>query len=496
MSENNNRDWLEQAHYSLLRSNGLAFALFMQRIGIEVSDRSVGGRFIACIELLKDGNVIMHFHGPTLAALSLSASIEVMKHEVLHFVNGHISKRGLALRETYGQAVANIAMDIVVNHHIDTELLASEGIPPQTAKKWGLPEGLSTTEYCLLLRDKVMDEELSQPLLVILKGYKGDAEAGGAADGAAAGGGAEGDGKGQAGGEAACDGEGQDDGEAKGKKVAGKIIPEGSWEVILSDLSKELLDVTIGKLVESAKAEAKARADSDDKDNAAGRGWSTADAKEFIEQLKRRAQIPWYNKLRQLEESKRNEDRIPSLVRPSRRHPLHFGRIRHHALTVWVGIDVSGSMGKAQLCVIDSELRAMQQRGAELMILQIDAELKSKLPYDRRTGVTEFKGRGGTDFSPFLEEVDKLPRHERPSFAVFYTDGYGCISRYTAGLKKRIGDAAYRKAIEGCPTKAPNGVEMLWLLAADSTTPEAFRKIVPFGAISVLPAPGKESKSA
>lgn len=485
------RKWLEQAHYALLRSNGLAFALFMQRIRIEVTERSVGGRFIAAIQLMKDGSIVMRLHGPTLEALSLSAGIEVLKHEVLHFVNGHISRRGMDLRETYGQAVANIAMDIVVNHHIDTELLESEGFPPQTAKKWSLPENLSTTEYCLLLSGKVK-EDLAPQLARVVRGYKDDAKAGAEGE-------AEADSAGDPGeeaGTAAGSGEpGESDGGAKGSgKSGGKIVPEGCWETIASELSKELLDVTVGKLVEAAKEEAKQR--SEDKDKAVGRGWNTADAEEFIAPLKRQAQIPWYHKLRQLEESKRSENRIPSLVRPSRRHPLHFGRIRHHSLTVWVGIDVSGSMGREQLCVIDAELRAMQQRGADIMVLQIDAELKSKLPYDRRTGVVNFKGRGGTDFSPFLEEVDKLPRYDRPSFAVFYTDGYGCISRYTSDLKTRIGAAAYAKATEGHPTKAPNGVELLWLLAENSTAPEAFRNIVPFGDIAVLPAPEKEKKNA
>jgi predicted metal-dependent peptidase len=395
----------------------------------------------------------MSFHEPTVSALSILAATELMKHEILHFVYGHISSRGNALVEKYGQAIANIAMDLVVNQQIDHALLAKEGLPGQTVEKYGFEKNLTTTQYCELLNQLMKCED--PRLTGSLSGFA-------------------------------------EDGEQTPVLVEVAIKPDGAWECITkTELSKEVIDAVVAQLVESAKQEAADRTGKEG-ESGSGRGWHTAEANEFIAQVKRPPQIPWYHKLRRLEENKRSEERIPSLVRPSRRHPLHFGRIKHHSLTVWVGIDVSGSMGRQQLCVIDAELRAIQQRGADLVVLQVDAELKSKKPYDRKTGVTQFKGRGGTDFSPFLLELDKLPRWERPSFAVFYTDGYGCIRNYVREFKKKSGEEAYERAIAGNPVKTPNGIAILWILAANTTTPENFRTLVPFGEITVLPAPDKE----
>ena len=144
-------------------------------------------------------------------------------------------------------------------------------------------------------------------------------------------------------------------------------------------------------------------------------------------------------------------------------------------------------MGKEQLELVEAEVRGIHGRGATIMMLQIDAEIRSKKLYKPGRPLIEYNGRGGTDFSPFLFELMKA--REKPAFAVFYTDGYGCIKAYLDHIKKLIGDKPYKKLTqEGGRTSTPDGIELLWLLCEGTTEPDHFRKTVaPFGRIAVLP---------
>jgi len=121
-----------------------------------------------------------------------------------------------------------------------------------------------------------------------------------------------------------------------------------------------------------------------------------------------------------------------------------------------VAIDTSGSIGGDELRTFLSELRGILQAYPHMQVYLVtcDAQVWA---FDALTSQdpvpTEIQGRGGTDFRPVFDEIER--RGLSPSAAVFLTDGMGDY-----------------------PDDAPS-YPVLWVLTPEHHEP-------PFGAITVL----------
>jgi predicted metal-dependent peptidase len=456
-SEKISRKWIEEIVYSLLREGEVTYGLFLHKILIETTTKLIvhhsDGRppAPACIGMKRDGTLIMTFSWPFIEKLTFEQRRELLKHEVLHVVFGHISSRGFRITDTYGPVISNIGMDLVINQHIDPLMFADDcpikGLLPSD---FGFPNELTTVEYCELLIEKFGIEATDRAIDKVLK-MIGDGMLGVESE----------------------------DGD----------LPPGQTRILevmdLSPEEKEILDASVKKVLNEVREQADRVKD---KKEGTGRGWDAAEAREFIKQLNRKAQAPWHRLLRAKESFHRTTLRMPTKIRPSRRHPQHYGRIRKCGLSVWFMIDTSGSMGEAQLSMVDAELRGIDGRGAEITVIHSDAGIANVEPYSRHRSIKEFYGRGGTDFSEVLIALRKEPR--KPAIFVGYTDGYGGIEQYIQEVKDEIGEAAYDAFVAKCRSKSIEGVDTLWLIPEGCMDPEDFKESVcSWGDIIVIPNP-------
>jgi len=420
--EFNFKKWLEQVNYRLMYSStgNLHYALFTQNIYV------VGGNyypFPAAIGYTQEGKIQMIFNEQCIQQLPIEAGTELLKHEVLHLIFGHLASFRRNLIDKFGDEVVSIAMDISVNQFIDCKLMEDVGMHPTTHEKFGLPRDKTTEWYCTeLYRNEVNKQFNVEP-----------------------------------------------------------------WELILDNtvVPDDVIEKNLVNIIISVKNEVQSI-----KGNKPSRGWDSLSVKEFIESVKRKAVMPWYAILRRMEARGRREKKEPSLFKASRRGPTppYLGRVRKSVLNVWFCVDTSGSMHKDDLKVIDSELKGISKRGAQILVVHADAKIVKKETYSLRKGLSHFYGRGGTDFSQPLIELFKLPFHLKPAFVVYYTDGDGGVELYREFLKQKGCDWNKTKG-----TKTPCGVEILWLLTSekDESSVKKFQRMIPFGRYEKLPILGR-----
>jgi len=452
-------EWIEAARFHLMEADGTENAVFLHRVSIVDTRRPLPGNAPAAIGVRGNRDLTILFCYPLVQHLPPEAAAELLKHELLHYIFGHISERTTELRNKYGDAIVMKAVDLVVNQLCDTGLLAEHGLPGITVQLYEFPENLTTEQYCQLL---VKDEKKSNETMQKLREHFNKAF------------------------EAAAGGKGdldelieeaeKDDDKAEGKPTPGHGV---LTEVFVDgELDEELRDETIVNAIEQARKEA------EEAGMEKGRGWDAGEAMEFIKRVKRPAAVHWQRYVRQMASCHMNVRRVSSRRRPSRRYPSYFGRVKRMGSDMWLGVDTSGSMGKGELQLVDPEARALSQQDVLITVIHVDAGVAKMEMYNPHKGLVEFAGRGGTDFSPLFFELDKLPRVARPAFLVYFTDGYGCCSRYLQ--EKNITYDGKR------PLACPAGVETLWLIPEGCTKREDFLKIVPFGEVVIVPRAEKE----
>lgn len=402
---------------------------------------------------------------PMFEKVPFKAQLAMLRHEAIHIIDGHVGTIGLELREQYGQLLANMAMDVYVNQKIDIQPLLDCGFRPLTIELFGLPPDLSSREYAeLLSQNKKAQEFLEQAertggIRVIVQSV---------------------DGRGNA--DKADNGDGGRNGN-DGDNAAD--IGEQPQFTEVFDVSKKDA-ARIDNAVQSIRKSVEDVLQSKGKEW--GRGFCGADYKESVEALQRQSTVPWYYYIRMAETAARADIVTPTRRRLSRRHETHLGRIRRYGLEVAFMIDTSGSMGSDELSLVDAELRGLHTRGAHIMVIHSDAAVAQIHEYSPYQPLTEFYGRGGTDFSEALLAVRQLPI--RPGLFIGYTDGYGGVEMYVERVQQERGAAWYDAYVAQHPRANPDGIDTLWLLPEDAMEPEEFtRDIVPWGDVVVVPKP-------
>jgi len=469
--ENELRTWLEQVGYRLLYgktndpdggAGNLHYALFMQNIYIRASSRIPAP---AMIGTNKEGKIVLFFHPKVAETLPLAAGVELLKHEVLHLIMGHIASWRREAIEQYSQQIVFLASDIVVNQYIDCDVMTAAGLPPVTHELFGLEPNQTTEWYCRKLAEMVRDGVLNLDQKSTLELYLDPNRGAG-------------------------------DSDMTLEELLEKLSDNpwnGPWEVIVhdEDVPDEIVEQKLVEAIERTKEESGAQ-----RPNSQARGWDAADAKSLIEQVKRKPTLPWHALVRRMESRHRQDNKEPSLFKASRRGPTppYLGRVRRSSLTVWFCVDTSGSMGPEQLRIVDPELKGIAQRGGNIVVFHADAGVAKREAYHPRRGLERFHGRGGTDFSPVLLELLNTPPDKKPNFLIYFTDGYGCLTAYKEEVIQRYGSSAWARIVGS--RKSPDGVDMLWLLPEGSATPSEFKKrVASFGRREVVPlAKGKRKR--
>ena len=113
------RAQVEEVAYHLMRSQGTAYALFLQRIIYETSTRPIADKLPMAIGINEAGYIRMRVHWPTFNPLALEVKCELVKHALLKIIMGHFSSRRQKAIDKYGEDIYGMASDIVCNNFMN-----------------------------------------------------------------------------------------------------------------------------------------------------------------------------------------------------------------------------------------------------------------------------------------------------------------------------------------------------------------------------------------
>ena len=86
-----------------------------------------------------------------------------------------------------------------------------------------------------------------------------------------------------------------------------------------------------------------------------------------------------------------------------------------------VAIDTSGSISDEELEIFFSEINGIYKQGADITILESDAEVKRFYPYKGKIPKS-VQGGGGTSFEPVMQWLKKTGR--KYDGCIYLTDGF------------------------------------------------------------------------
>lgn len=173
----------------------------------------------------------------------------------------------------------------------------------------------------------------------------------------------------------------------------------------------------------------------------------------------RREPLDWRQKPRRFAQSVRRAPLRNTIRRPSRRFGTYPGLRLRRTSRLAVVVDTSGSLDEGELERFFSEVHAIWRSGAEVVVLESDAEVQRAQLYDGQMPRTAM-GRGGTSFDPAFAWI-RAEELRRPFDGIIYlTDGYATP-----------------------PTVRPRCRQILWVLCPGGTD-----RNLDFGPVVRLPA--------
>jgi predicted metal-dependent peptidase len=137
------------------------------------------------------------------------------------------------------------------------------------------------------------------------------------------------------------------------------------------------------------------------------------------------SKIDWRSILRNFVAKRRSTLRKQTWKRENRRlGDIAPGYKKYRKLSLVVAIDTSGSVSNDELSLFEAEIKKIHRSGADITIIECDARIHSVYKYTKTMAPT-FKGRGGTDFRPVFEYINKGELRQLPDAVIFLTDGEG-----------------------------------------------------------------------
>ncbi len=156
----------------------------------------------------------------------------------------------------------------------------------------------------------------------------------------------------------------------------------------------------------------------------------------------RAPRLDWRRQLRIFAATSAQTRVSDTLRRPSRRYGTFPGlRLRRQQRLV-VGVDTSGSVTAAELNHFYAEIQGIHRTGAEILVVEFDAEVQAVYPWSGRLP-TRARGQGGTRYDPFFLWLSE--RRRPPDGCLLLTDGHA-----------------------PAPTRRPS-CPLLWLLTHEGT---------------------------
>ena len=136
----------------------------------------------------------------------------------------------------------------------------------------------------------------------------------------------------------------------------------------------------------------------------------------------RKPKVDWRRALRIFATNSRRTYLFSTMHRISKRYGTRPGIKVKQFQKIAVAVDTSGSISDADLCVFFTEIDAMYRQGAEIEVIECDAEVQRTYNYNGQLP-TDVSGRGGTVFDPvfaFLRS-NRLIHYDG---CIYLTDGY------------------------------------------------------------------------
>ncbi|MBT8606184.1 hypothetical protein G6677_06900 [Polynucleobacter paneuropaeus] len=149
----------------------------------------------------------------------------------------------------------------------------------------------------------------------------------------------------------------------------------------------------------------------------------------YIDELleTRKPKVNWRNTIRMFSASNRRSQMITTMQRESKRFEALDGMPPNPGLklkrfqNMAIAIDTSGSIDDDVIHSFFAEINGIYKQGAQITIIECDAEVNRTYPYKGKIP-TFVKGGGGTSFEPVMQWLERQGRHF--DGCVYLTDGY------------------------------------------------------------------------
>ena len=292
---------------------------------------------------------------------SMTERVAVIKHETLHIIFKHLFRMKT---KTYDNQLFNIAADIVVNQLIAPWKLPDSAVTLETFPELKLPKDKSVEWYYENLKKNASkDSEYKKRLMEISE---------------------------------------------QGTHSDHKMWGENE------NFSMEVVETEVDRMIIQAK----------DRTPKKDHGTIPLGIKSLIQSIieKRNPQIDWKRALKLFSSTSRRTRVYHTMKRFSKRFGTRPGIKIKRFQKLAVAIDTSGSINIDDFNTFFSEIHSMWKFGAEVDVLECDADVQKKYSYRGRT--PEFvHGGGGTSFDPGFEHI-RSNRFERYDGCIYLTDGY------------------------------------------------------------------------
>ena len=137
---------------------------------------------------------------------------------------------------------------------------------------------------------------------------------------------------------------------------------------------------------------------------------------------RREPQVDWRRSLRLFAACSGRTRVTHTMKRRSKRYGTRPGtRIKRYSKLA-IALDTSGSVDDDTLSTFFSEIHSIWKHGAEVVIIECDAEVQQTYPYRGQTP-QDVAGRGGTAFDPVFEHLNQN-RQQQFDGCIYLTDGW------------------------------------------------------------------------
>ena len=346
--------------------------------------------------------------------LPLEQRLGVLKHEMLHILNGHVKRQGEREHKTW-----NYATDCAINQLIEREHLPVYGVFPENLIKGGVPENeTSETYYEYLKQDQKQNPQQQQDKCPNCGGSGECDNSGNEYQDS------NGSGQGEESNECpTCKGSGQS--QEAGEGQPRPIDDHSMWgksqgnEDLQKDITKNMIEKSISETQKS-------------------RGNIPNQISSYLELHSRKSEVNWKKVLKGIVGNKKVGKRS-TIMRRDRRMPHRSdlrGKTKDRMFNLLVVSDVSGSVSDEALLSLWGEVRHIcDVTKTAVDLIQVDTNPMEPEKLDKKTKIVDRKACGGTVLAPAIEMAEK---HNIDYQAVVVTtDGY--ISESDVEAYKRTG---------------------------------------------------------